>query len=150
MKSIIAVIFICLAGFWIAAGCSNSQSTPADTLHDAEEAFAHRQFSKAQHILSSLADSPDFNAMSVDELCRMSLLCMRLGEAQPDSDEADIALAARVYITALRRNSDSAVAFINAVDIDDRGRAAILRALAAANHPDSLAFVVDEYTDSIP
>lgn len=131
------------------AACATHDTAPQSPVDIAEEAFAAHRYAKAQQIVDTITLGSAADYMSVDELCRVSLLFMRLAEVQPDIDEANIANAARAYTAAVARDSDSAVIVMSNVDIDDRGRAALVRAIAAAQHPDSLAFDT-VYPDTIP
>lgn len=137
------VLFLTLITAAGLAACATHDTAPQSPVDIAEEAFAAHRYAKAQQIVDTITLG------SVDELCRVSLLFMRLAEVQPDIDEANIANAARAYTAAVARDSDSAVIVMSNVDIDDRGRAALVRAIAAAQHPDSLAFDT-VYPDTIP
>lgn len=119
---ILAAIAACLV--------SCGGGTPSDPLESAEEAFNDSRFAKAQALCDSLVLGDSFSGLSVDQLCRLSLLLAKLGENGAD-DEANTAFAAYSLRRALTLNKDSVNIFTHSLSMDDQARFIPLTVLAA-------------------
>lgn len=132
-----------------ATSCTESSAKQADPLAIAEEAFADGYYAKAQQIADSMVLGTSMSNMGASELCRLSLLFMRLGEVGGE-DNANIAFAARVLEAADRVDKDSTDAFIAALPVDDRARLVLAEAVAEGSRhkieADSLTVGSDSLT----
>lgn len=118
----------------IAAALSQSCNVAVsggDTLTRAEDDFRNGRYELAQQMCDSLVAGTDFNTLSVSELCRLSLLFMRLSDTSDDID-TNTALAARTLKVAIERNADSTLMFLNTVPVEDQARVALLTAIHEA------------------
>ncbi|MCM1067382.1 MAG: hypothetical protein NC418_07410 [Muribaculaceae bacterium] len=123
-----AGILMCAAAI---QACSHPDSK-LPPLARAEQAYADSRYSQAQLLCDSLILSPQYSELSVDELCRLSLLFMRLGDSAGDID-ANTAFAARTLKSAIERDADSTLLFLNTVPVEDQARVAILTAINEAH-----------------
>lgn len=88
-----------------------------------------------------------FGKLNVSELCRLSLLFIRLGEKSND-EQGNTAMATRALVAAYGLDSDSTSIYLHNVPVDDRARMAIVNALSNARvegdsiieEPDSLLY----------
>lgn len=114
-----------------AAACTSQTSSSADRLMMAEEAIAAGRYHSAQKMADNLlADSA---AMSVGELCRLSLVFLRLSDVGTEQD-ANTADAARTFALAYSRDPDSTRAVIAASPVDDLAAMTMLSAINEAPH----------------
>ena len=113
------------------------------TVAAAEEKYRSGSYSAAQSLCDSLVLGKNFDELTVDELCRLSLLASRL--ADHNDEEANMALAARCMQAALDRRPDSVRLFVDSLSVDDQTRSLLIRQLTHTVDPSSL---VDE-PDSI-
>lgn len=118
------------------SACTPSTETASGALERAEASFQAGRYAGAQRIVDSLMLNTSLDSMSVDRLCRLSLLLMRLGE-KAGEEQGNTAFAARALNAAIERDSDSTVSIMNAVDVDDRARAMIVVALSNASRHDA-------------
>lgn len=134
-----------------AAACtSGARDADASSLQKAEYAFSEGRYARSQAICDSLVLGNQFGRLNVDELCRLSMLFMRLGEQNGD-EGGTTAMATRCLSAAFARDSDSTVTIIRAMPSEDRSRAMLLAALnesAATASPDSLIIPADSIPDN--
>ena len=102
-------------------------------LAQAEQDFDNGRYRAAQAICDSLAPKGDSTDMPVSELCRLSLLFMKLGDYTGDID-TNTAQAARTLMMAIDRDADSTLVFLNTVPVEDQARVAILTAINEARN----------------
>lgn len=127
MRYLLIIVAILGAVF---AGCS-SKTPPADTVDKAISRFEEGQYNKSRAIVDTLVnDSASFNELSVNSLCRLAQLCLRLDSADAEkaahvADEGD-AVAARCLGRAHTLDADSVDAFINALPREEATRLAVL------------------------
>lgn len=103
-----------------------------DILDQAENACAAGRYSKASEFADSIMSSRNLDNLSVDQLCRLSLVFMRLSENTTEI-ETNAANAARCLKHALDRESDSTRIFLNHVPVDDQARVALMLAISEAH-----------------
>lgn len=113
-------------------GC-RGDSVMQSPLAQAEHDFENGRYAAAQTICDSLAPKCDSTDMPVSELCRLSLLFMKLGDYAGDID-TNTAQAARTLMIAIDRNADSTLHFLNSVPVEDQARVAILTAINEARN----------------
>lgn len=132
-----------------AASCISDNSTNSDRLLMTEEAIAAGRYVSAQKMADGLlADSA---RMSVAELCRLSLVFLRLSDVGTEQD-ANTAYAARTLALAYRRDPDSTRAVIAASPVDDMAAMTMLSAINEAPHGividgDTIYFAKDSYPE---
>lgn len=114
-----------------------------DILDQAENACAAGHYDKASEYADSIMSSNRLDNLSVHQLCRLSLVFMRLSENTTEI-ETNAANAARCLKHALDRESDSTRIFLNNVPVDDQARVALMLAISEAHDApidaDSLLF----------
>lgn len=112
------------------ASCSGDGRTAADSIAGAEDAFNRCEYAEAASICDSIFKSADFDALGAGRLCRLAMLCVRMGEAGvADGDEAT-ALAVRSLSAAVLADSDSVAAFIIQLPVEDRGRMMLINSIS--------------------
>lgn len=125
-------------------------STPAASVEQAEDALANGHYEAAQTICDNLVGSPDYEKLTIDELCRLSIVYVKLGE-NTDNTDANIVAAARSMQKASDRDADSTALFIDAVSVEDRARVALITAINEARNallsPDTLEFETPDYDE---
>lgn len=146
MKTIFKVLAFLVFTPWLATSCGDRTESQAAPLSVAEAAFADGRYAKAQQIADSIAIGDTFADLDAEQLCRLSLLFMRLGEVSGEV-EANTGLAARALEAAVARSSDSTALFIDGLPFDDRARLVLAEAVAeGSRHPfdaDSLNIDID-------
>lgn len=70
----------------LATACTHSGSGSQAPVDEAEEAFARGRYAKAQSVCDSIVLGTAFDNTDVWDLCRLSLLLVRLGENTGDND----------------------------------------------------------------
>lgn len=124
MKYLI-LIFILTIGI---TSCNSGSQPQVSELDSAQEAFEHGSFARSQQICDSLLSSDQFDDLNVKQLCRLSLLFMKLGE-NAGNEDVNTAMAARCISIAISRNSDSAALIIREMPTEDQARIDILTQL---------------------
>lgn len=109
----------------------------------AEDQYDSGRYAVAQTMCDSLILGEDFDALTVDELCRLSMLASRL--ADRSDEEANMALAARCMQAAIDREPDSVLLFVQSLTLDDQPRSLFIRQLTHTVDPSALV----EEPDSI-
>lgn len=125
----------------LATSCGGNAS---DRLSLAESEFEAGRYESAQSLTDELVNGDDADTVNVGRLCRLFLLSARLAEHQ--DEESNLATAIRCMQSAMRRDSDSVAAFIEALTAEDRTRSVLVSQLMrAAGHPaDSIIIEADE------
>lgn len=131
MRRIFYFIVPLLSFAAILPACQKREQSGSMALVQAEQAFGERRYSVAQQLADSVVASPDFDNMYAGELCRLSMLLLRLSETGSD-EYSNLAMASRSLEAAMARDSDSTAAFILQVPVDDHGRIALLKAISDA------------------
>lgn len=138
--------------FAVLAACS--RPAPAVVPSDvtlAEQALAEGRYARAQHIADTLVVGSSFSDLNVEELCRLAMVFMELGENAEDPG-VTVASATRCLGAAFERDSDSTAACIRDMDSEDRARAMVVNALIEAASrtasPDSLIIPPDSIPDN--
>ncbi|MDE6436049.1 MAG: hypothetical protein K2K69_00875 [Muribaculaceae bacterium] len=132
MKKFLNLALVATAILIVAASsCASEKTYNSDRLMMAEEAIDAGRNTSAQKMADDLmADSA---AMSVDDLCRLSVLFMRLSDVGTEQ-EANTAYAARALALAYQRDPDSTRAVIARSPIDVRAAMTLLSAINEAPH----------------
>lgn len=132
MKYLLYVI-AAAAAFCVASACSHVSPTPMSALDRVESAYSEGCYAKAQALADSLVIGSDFTSLDTWDLCRLSLMLMRLGENGGES-EVNTAFAARCLRAAIARDSDSTALYIKVVNNEDRACLMLLNSLNEASH----------------
>lgn len=127
--------------------CARHAGQQQEPLEIAETAYSEGRYSTAQNIADSIMLGTTFGKLNVSELCRLSLLFIRLGEKSND-EQGNTAMATRALVAAYGLDSDSTSIYLHNVPVDDRARMAIVNALSNAQakgdsiieEPDSLLY----------
>lgn len=129
------------------AACTDDSSRE-DTIGRAEDAFELRNYAAAQIICDSLISGRQFADLSVDQLCRLSILTARLAE-QTD-EESNMALAARCMQSALQRHPDSVLLFIQSLPADQQSSSQLIRQLTRSLDRDTADTALIDIHDAEP
>lgn len=143
--NIFAVVAISVIAGTFAA-CSDSHSD-RDPVARAETFLDEGRYNAAQSLCDSLIIGDSYCNLSVDDLCRLSLVFVRLSEQA--NEEANYAFAAKSMQAAVRRDADSVEVFIENLPVDERSQTLVLRQLS--NQLDNAAQqdIHDDYVDSV-
>lgn len=132
MKNILyAIAILATASAFFACGSRNGEYTEA--VEGAETAFSQGSYAKAQAIVDTLVSGDDFSKLDTEHLCRLSMIFMRLSENSTEP-EVNVALAARCLGAAIMRDSDSTMAIVRSMSIEDQARALMLTTINEAAH----------------
>ena len=146
MKNFINVIF---AASIVLTSCDNQGDLSVAT---AEDEYSSGRLQTAQAICDSLVLGSRFSDLSVDELCRLSLLTSRIAE-QTDED-TNMALAAKCMQAAMNRNADSVMTFVHSLPADEQSRTLFVRQITQmignSCDPDTGEIVITAEPDSFP
>lgn len=113
---------------------SSCVSKSDDIVTIAEEELAAGRVESAQALCDSIVAGPQFDRLSVAQLCRLSLLASHLAEV---SDEvSDLALASNCMRVAMQRDPDSVLVFVHSLPADDQSRSLFIRQLSGTLDPD--------------
>ncbi len=121
------------AALCAAVGCTHAPTTPQSALDRVESAYTDGRYAMAQALADSLVIGSDFTKLGTWDLCRLSLVLMRLGE-NADNSEGNTAFAARCLRAAMSRDSDSTALYIKVVNNEDRACLMLLNSLNEASH----------------
>lgn len=108
----------------------------------AEADFDNGHIESAKSICDEIIADGNAEQMSVDRLCRLSVLLVKL--ADHGDEESYIALAARSMKTALARDADSVRIFVRNLPVDQQAQTVMLQQLT-----DAIDRPVKDLTDSI-
>ncbi len=126
--------------------CTDNKAETTDAhIESAEEAYSYGRMARAQSLCDSLFFGDEFGRLGIWELCRLSLLFMRLGEDSGEP-EANTAFAARCLKAAVTRDSDSTMIYVKAMPVEDRARLLLLHSLNEASHsaPEEDTITIEE------
>lgn len=115
----------------LSSGCSEQHHTPMSAVDRVESAYDEGRYVTAQAMADSLVIHSDFGSLDVYDLCRLSLVLMRLGEVAGES-EVNTAFAAHCLKAAVARDSDSTSVYVQAMPLEDRARILMLTAINEA------------------
>lgn len=99
-----------------------------DPVSAAENDFEAGQFESAKTICDSLITDENLVALSIDELCRISVLMVKL--AEHGEEEANMALAARCMQAAISRDADSVAIFAHNLPVDQQSQTVLIQQLS--------------------
>lgn len=99
-----------------------------DSVTSAENDFEAGLFESAKSICDSLVSGDRFNGLSVDELCRISVLMVKLAEHADEED--NMAMAAHCMQAALSRDADSVFSFVQALPVDQLPQTVLIQQLS--------------------
>ncbi len=135
MKRLVYALICVVAAVSCTTHSGESGSEPIDA---AEQAYADGHYRRAQNVAEELLTGSGLEGLDVGELCRVSLLFERLGDATGNED-GNTAVAARALSAAFAIDSDSTARYIGGLSLDDRARMSIVATLAnRGNGLDSL------------
>ncbi len=132
MKYLLYVTAV-FAALCAAGACTHTPTTPQTSLDRVEAAYSAGRYATAQALADSLVIGSDFATLDTWDLCRLSLVLMRLGE-NADKSEGNTAFAARCLKAAVTRDSDSTALYIKVVNNEDRACLMLLKSLNEASH----------------
>ncbi|MDE7153321.1 MAG: hypothetical protein K2O00_02600 [Muribaculaceae bacterium] len=112
------------------AACS--QSSVNDKIDAAYAAYGDKDMASAQQQLRLMLDNDSTDSYSCNDLCRLSILLMKLSE---QGYEENIAQAVHCYYRSFEVNADSATAYYAALPVEDAPYVTILSALSMSLDP---------------
>lgn len=122
-----------IASAIVAAVISSCGQIGDYSVETAESEFQAGRYESAQVLCDSLILGQRFNDLSIDELCRLSMLTSRLADLS--DEEANMALAARCMQAALQREPDSVLIFVHSLPVDEQSRTLFIRQLTRTVDP---------------
>ncbi len=134
----------------VLAACSGGVSTPGAALDRAERACDQERYSLSQAICDSIVENCDTDSLSVRDMCRLSLLLMRLAEYNTTAEESNTAAAARYFHTAVDRNSDSTAMIVNTMPPEAMSRLLILSIISETSARRDSVSDLELVADTIP
>lgn len=118
--------------------CRNNEAQMSP-IEKAEKALSEGDTAAAQELCDEITQSTDIEKLSTEELCRLSLLYVRLAETG-DSNEVNTAMAATCLLKAFELDIDSATTFLDNMSNDDRN---LMRFITAISEGHTLPFPTD-------
>lgn len=146
MKKIVTgLTAVCVAA--LLSGACGDTDCNQDPLTRAESCLDEGRYNAAQSLCDSLIIGDCFGRMSAEDLCRLSVLFVKLSEQA--NEGANYASAARSMQAAVRRNADSVEIFIENLPVDERSQTLVLRQLCnQLDFPERHTFP-DDCADSV-
>ncbi len=141
MKNILAIICTLL----ILASCSGGVNS-TNAITNAETLLANNKYTGAKKICDNLVSQEGKNPLSARDLCRLSILYMKLSEYTNEDD--NIATATLCFKKAVAMNTDSVEEFLSELPIEEIRYASIVRSLAIPVD-NSQEEAIEEMTDSL-
>lgn len=130
---------VILTAILLLAACVGRLSDP---VAEAEYEYSVGDVDAARSICENLLAGTRADSLSVDNLCRLSVLMVKL--AEHGDEEASMVAAARCMQTAISRDSDSVAAFVRALPVDEQAQTVLIQQLSnSIDQPFTL-------TDTIP
>ncbi len=141
MRNILTIVCSLL----ILASCSGG-ADGADAISNAETLLANNKYTGAKKICDNLVSHEGKNPLSAGELCRLSILYMKLSEYANEDD--NIATATLCFKKAVAINPDSVEEFLSRLPVEEIKYASIVRSLAIPVD-NSREDAIEEMTDSL-
>lgn len=104
-----------------------------DRIDIAYAAYSEKDMVLAQQELNQMIERDSLKDCSCNDLCRLSILLMKLSE---QGYEENIAPAVRCYYRSFEIDADSATAFFSQLPVEDAPYVTILSALSVSLDPD--------------
>lgn len=123
MRHISATLACCLA---ICFTSCRPVDTTDDDIATAEQAVDASDYTLARSICESFT-TDSTSTLGVSELCRLSIIYMKLSDI--NNPDINTAAATQCYQSAMRADSDSAIAFYNTLPIDEARHVEIMSQL---------------------
>lgn len=133
MKNLVCIVALSLFINFLFACSDNGKDHGSTAIETAEEAYNYGRMVRAQALCDSLLLGDQFGTLDTWDLCRLSLLFMRLGENSGEP-EVNTAFAARCIRAAVSRDSDSTMIYVHAMPVEDQARIMMLYAINEASH----------------
>lgn len=129
--------------------CTPTTSRTTGPIDRAEAACADGRYVTAQAIADSIVLGNTFSTLGADDLCRLSLIFVHLGENSTQED-ANMAFAAHSLRAARSLDSVAADRFIEGLPVADRSGMLIVSAIIEAADNPALADTSFVTADTIP
>lgn len=112
----------------------------------AENSLANNDYAEAMGICNRIAERDSMNDLTINQLCRLSMIYMQLSENR--DEDVNVAMATRCFHLAMEHDADSAASFYNNIPVDNQHWVHFLNALnKVLDAPRD--FFPEESTDSI-
>lgn len=137
-------LLIAIACMVMLASCSSDGN--GEAISYAETLIGNSDYTGAQKACDELIKGKELESFSANELCRLSIIYMKLSEN--GSEDENTATATQCYRMAIAVNADSAASYFANIPIEEVQYAATLRSLAKSiDNPQEIFDY--ELTDSI-
>lgn len=137
----------------LAAASCRGLDYGGDPITRAEALYLDERYDQVQAACDSLVTPARIQSLSVDQLCRLTLLFIKLADHSAEDD--NIAMATRCYRDANERSADSVVAFLQTCTLDQQSQLVLLSRISQSlcERPDSITdetpILIDEAADSM-
>lgn len=131
MKRILSIAILSIFLLSLFPSCGAPSET--DSVGRAREAFEAGRYVKAQALCDSLVIGDNFSRLSVDQLCRLSMLFVSLGEVTAE-EGANTAFAAYAVRRAMELNRDSVMTFAHSLPMEDQASFMMLTVLSQTDN----------------
>lgn len=111
------------------ASCAKTDTSAPAAIDRAERACEAEQYGLAQNVCDSILSDCPYDSLSIRDLCRLSLVLMRLAD-NSQNDQANTVAAARCFHTAVARNQDSTAMVVNSMPPEAIARIMILNIIS--------------------
>lgn len=147
MRLLLTAAMTAMALSFTTLSCNNET---ADPLSQAESDYEMGLYSSAQSVCDGLIASDEFERLSVNELCRLSVLMVKLADHSDES--SNMAYASRCMQAALKMQSDSVIEYVRTLPVDEQSLTILLQQLSRSLDRDSVEPIreYDALADSIP
>ena len=93
----------------------------------AENSLTNHDYGEAMDICNRIAERDSMNSLTVNQLCRLSMVYMQLSENR--DEDVNVAMATRCFHLAVEHDADSATLFYNNIPVDNQHWVHFLNAL---------------------
>lgn len=130
-----------------ATSCGGIGQT-GDPVTRAEALYEDGRYAEVQTMCDSLVTPARINSLSVDQLCRLTLMFIKLADYSAEDD--NIAMATRCFRDAGERSADSVSAFFQKCPLDQQSQLLLLSRISQSlsERPDSITdetpIIIDE------
>lgn len=137
-------LYIIVILAFVVSSCGGSSID--GSIEAAENSLANNDYSEATSICNRIAERDSMNDLTVNQLCRLSMIYMQLSENR--DEDVNVAMATRCFHLAMEHDADSASSFYNNIPVDNQHWVHFLNALnKVLDAPRD--FFPEESTDSI-
>lgn len=132
MRNFVLICTLLSTALLVFSSCKNQQSRDSfSSLQEANQAMQANRYAKAQEICNNIFAGDSLQNLGPGNLCNLSLLFINLAEIS-QTEEENTAKATICIRQAYRCDSDSTMAFIRNLNIEDQSKLSLISALGKA------------------